>query len=269
MLPYQLEGRGSPLLLIHGWGVTHKVWRNLVPLLAPHFQLIIVELPGMGTAREIAPGKSYYPACAEALEELRLALGFEQWAILAYSTGTRAGEAYVQRYPDRVSGVVFLCPLYLHGPWKLALVIGQWIDASHLGLVNWVLSDWRLYGMLRTLGFNLHRRDYASEWMSEIELQSLNSLKRMLLDLPGKGRAPFRLPVSPSVPTLFVWGSRDVLTARPLRPHSNDVFIFANHSAPVLAPQRVAAVVVPFLKEGAVIRKRLSQPKVPLRISRR
>lgn len=255
MLPYQLEGSGYPLLLIHGWGVTHRVWSKLVPLLAPRFQLILVELPGMGAACEVAPGKSYYPACAEALEELRMALGIEQWAILAYSTGTRVGEAYVQRYPQRVTRAVFLCPVYLHQSWKMALQVEQWIDARRLELANWIMSDWRLYGLLLVFGFNLHRRDYANEWMSEIELQPLDNLKRMLLELPGKGRAPFTLPTTPPVPILFVWGRHDVLTARPSRPRPNDVFIFANHSAPVLAPQRVATVVLPFLKDGVVLQK--------------
>ena len=71
----------------------------------------------------------------------------------------------------------------------------------------------------------------------------------MLMDLPGKGRAPFMLPVSPPIPSLFVWGKRDALTARPSYSRPNDVFIFANHGAPVLNPDRVAAVVLPFLKE--------------------
>ncbi len=256
MLSYRLEGSGPPLLLIHGWGVTYKVWRNLVPLLKPHFQLILVELPGVGAAYLEVSGKSYYPACAEALEELRTALGIEQWSILAYSTGTRAGEAYVQRYPQRVAAAVFLCPIYLRESWRLALELEQWIDARRSGLANWILSDWRLYAMLLAVGFNLRRNACASEWMSEIELQPLDNLKRMLLELPGKGRAPFSIPAVPAVPTLFIWGRRDALTARPRHPRPNDVFISANHSAPVLAAQHVAEAVLPFLREGRLVSQR-------------
>ena len=249
-LPFRVEGSGYPLLLIHGWGVTHMVWQKLVLLLTPHFQLILVELPGVGAASEVMPDKPYYQACAEALEELRVAMGIERWAILAYSTGTRVGESYAQQYPQRVSRVVFLCPIYLRSYWTLALQVEQWIDAKRSELANWFLSGWRLYGMLLILGLNLRQRDYANEWMSEIELQPLGNLKRMLLELPGKGRAPFTLPTSPRVPTLFVWGRRDALTARPPDLRPNDVFIFANHGAPVLTPDEVAAVVLPFLKEG-------------------
>jgi pimeloyl-ACP methyl ester carboxylesterase len=266
MLPYRLEGDGPPLLLIHGWGVTYKVWRNLVPLLKPHFRLILVELPGVGAACQDVPGKSYYPACAEALEELRMALGLEQWAILAYSTGTRVAEAYMQRYPRHVVGSVFLCPIYLRESWKLALEVEQWINSKRAGLADWIISDWRLYAILLAVGFNLRRNDCANEWMSEIELQPLDNLKRMLLELPGKGRAPFSLPAAPTVPTLFVWGRRDALTARPRQPRPNDVFISANHSAPVLAAQHVAEVVLPFLREGKLVSEQRQRKK---RIMRR
>ena len=81
MLPYKLEGSGPPLLLIHGWGVTYNVWNHLVPMLKPHFLLILVELPGFGAAGDLVLGESYYPACAAILDELRVSLGIEQWAI--------------------------------------------------------------------------------------------------------------------------------------------------------------------------------------------
>ncbi|HEY6541670.1 MAG TPA: alpha/beta hydrolase [Ktedonobacteraceae bacterium] len=248
MLPYHIEGSGDPLLLIHGWGVTYTVWRHLIPLLAPHFQLILVELPGMGTAGEYVSDEPYYVACAESLEELRAALGIEQWAILAYSTGTRAGEAYIQRYPQRVERAVFLCPLYLRRAWKIALDVEQWINSKSSRLASWILSGWRLHHLLIALGFNLQSHGYVHEWLREIALQPPTSLKRMLLELPGRGRTPFQLPASPPVPILFVWGSKDALVPLPVRLQTRDVVILANHGAPVLSPQSVAEVVLPFLK---------------------
>lgn len=248
MLSYHIEGSGQPLLLIHGWGVTYAVWRHLVPLLAPHFQLILVELPGLGAASETVSDEPYYGVCAGSLEELRATLGIEQWAILAYSTGTRAGEAYIQRYPQRVERAVFLCPLYLRRAWKLALDAEQWIDSKSSRLASWILSGWRLHHLLLALGFNLQSYDYAHEWLREMALQPPAILKRMLLELPGKGRTPFQLPDSPPVPTLFVWGCKDTLVPQPARLQACDVVILANHSAPVLSPHSVAEVVVPFLK---------------------
>ncbi len=248
MLAYRLEGRGEPLLLIHGWGITYNVWKNLVPLLAPHFQLILVELPWIGASGGIVPDRPYYEFCAEALEELRVALEVERWGILAYSTGTRAGEAYIRQYPQYVTQAVFLCPLYLHKSWTIALQMEEWIDARQSGMADWFLSGWRLHGLLLTLGFNMRKSVYSDEWIDELEMQPLENLKRMLLELPGKGRAPFALPTSPAVPTLFIWGRRDALTARPLRSRPNDVFILANHGAPMLVPDQVARIVLPFFQ---------------------
>ncbi len=246
MLRYRLEGNGAPLLLIHGWGMTYTIWQNLAPLLQPYFQLIMVELPGLGGSPEISPEQPYYPACAEALEELRQTLNIGQWSILAYSSGTRAAEAYLQRYAQYVNRAVFLCPIYLTEICSLGIRLLHDVYPFPT-FTRWLFSKWRLYGLVRALGFNGLHHDYSRTWKNEIELQPTDILVRSLCDLPGRGRAPFNLP---AVPTLFVWGSRDALTARPRRPRPNDVFIPTTHGAPMLAASSIAAVVVPFLAEG-------------------
>lgn len=261
MLSYRIEGSGPPLLLIHGWGVTYGVWQNLAPLLAPHFQLVMIELPGTNATTRVDWGSSYYPACAESIEELRQMLGIEQWAILAYSTGTRAGEAYLQRYSQHVSRAIFLCPIILKEQWWLGLSAEWLLDSIQPRLANWIMTDWRMYGWVLAFGFNWRKHDYTGEWINEIEEQSIENLKRMLYELPGRGRAPFELP---PVPTLFVWGRRDALTARPFRPRPNDVFIPANHSAPMLAAPHVARVVLPYLLEGKLVSYK--RPRRSLRI---
>ncbi|HEY7417368.1 MAG TPA: alpha/beta fold hydrolase, partial [Ktedonobacteraceae bacterium] len=158
MLRYQLEGNGLPLLLIHGWGVTYPIWQNLTPLLQSQFQLVMIELPGVGGSPDVGPRKPYYQACAEAIEEVRLALGIEQWAILAYSSGTRAAEAYLQQYPEYVTRAVFLCPVYLKGICSLGVRL---LVTTHnaRAFTSWLLSDWRLYSLVVALGFNGRRHD--------------------------------------------------------------------------------------------------------------
>jgi pimeloyl-ACP methyl ester carboxylesterase len=249
MLQYRLEGDGPPLLLIHGWGVTYAVWQALLPLLQPYFQLIMIELPGNGGSPDVDPDIPYYLACADTIDEVRQSLGISQWSIFAYSSGTRAAEAYIQRYPQQVTRTVFLCPIYLPEWCSLLLrVLDTTLPRPTLEpLRQWIFSDWRLYSLILALGFNGRRHDYTNIWKHEIELQRIENLLRMLCELPGKGRAPFELPASS---TLFVWGSHDTLTARPRRPRPNDIVISANHSAPILAAKKVAEVVIPFLKDG-------------------
>lgn len=248
MLSYRIEGSGSPLLLIHGWGVTYTMWEKLAPLLTPHYQLIMIELPGIGGSPQVEPGQPYYPACAEGIEEIRLTLGIEKWSLLAYSSGTRAAEAYVQRYPQAIQRAVFLCPIYLAEIWTLFLHLLD--NTPNLTIRHWVLSRWRLYSLILALGFNGRPHTYTRTWTDEIELQSMDILIRTLCEIPGKGRTPFEVS---EVPTLFIWGGRDALTARPRHLRPNDIIIPANHSAPMLAANSVAEVVIPFLQEGKLI----------------
>jgi pimeloyl-ACP methyl ester carboxylesterase len=248
MLCYRCVGNGTPLLLIHGWGVTYAIWQNLAPLLTPYFQLIMIELPGVGDSPDVDPNKPYYQACAEAIEEVRQELGIERWSLLAYSSGTRAAEAYLQCYPQSILQAVFLCPIYLQEIWAFFVRL---LDISHpQTLTQWIFSDWRLSSLIRALGFNWKRHIYTQVWKNEIELQSLNILVRSLCEMPGNGRAPFELP---AVPTLFIWGRYDALVRRPRSPHPNDVTILADHSAPMSAAPSIAEIVIPFLAEGRLV----------------
>jgi pimeloyl-ACP methyl ester carboxylesterase len=45
---YSRTGHGEPLVLIHGVGHRRQAWAPVVPLLAPHRDVIAVDLPGFG-----------------------------------------------------------------------------------------------------------------------------------------------------------------------------------------------------------------------------
>ena len=124
-LNYRIEGDGPPLLLVHGWGVSFTIWRDLAPLLKPYYTLIIPELPGIG-ASPLPAGGNYYEACAASLEELRRALDIPRWSILGYSLGGWAVRAYVRRFPQAVERCIFLCiPRPLPPAGRLAERIGR------------------------------------------------------------------------------------------------------------------------------------------------
>jgi pimeloyl-[acyl-carrier protein] methyl ester esterase len=42
------KGQGTPLVLIHGWGLNAAVWQPLADKLSPFFKVITVDLPGYG-----------------------------------------------------------------------------------------------------------------------------------------------------------------------------------------------------------------------------
>src|SRR6266436_6475800 len=62
-LAYLREGRGGfPLLLVHGWPETKRIWwRNIAPLAAAGFEVIVPDLRGFGDS-DLAPDGFYDPA---------------------------------------------------------------------------------------------------------------------------------------------------------------------------------------------------------------
>src|SRR5690242_21075759 len=42
------SGAAGDLVLLHGWSLNLRVWDGLVRLLAPHFRVIAIDLPGHG-----------------------------------------------------------------------------------------------------------------------------------------------------------------------------------------------------------------------------
>jgi pimeloyl-ACP methyl ester carboxylesterase len=246
MLSYRVEGDGLPLLLIHGFGVSFNIWQNLRPYLSPDFTLIMIELPGIGASP--APEGDYLDACADAMDELREALKIERWRVFSYSSGTRVGERYVQRYAARVVNAIYLCPAQTQFYKALGLKCAKALDARLPSFGDWALSGWRLNFLVRLLGFNLRASPHAQAWTNEIGSRSVHILKEAIRALPRDGLAPIAVP--PNVPYLCLWGKRDWITATPRRASARHRLIDATHAAPILEAEQVAELVIPFLSSA-------------------
>jgi magnesium chelatase accessory protein len=58
------------LLLLHGTGASTHSWRDLVPRLLPHFQVLSLDLPGHAFTQGLPRGRSTLPDMSRALEAL-------------------------------------------------------------------------------------------------------------------------------------------------------------------------------------------------------
>jgi pimeloyl-ACP methyl ester carboxylesterase len=105
---------GEPLLLVHGWPETMRIWwRNVAPLAAAGYEVIVPDLRGFG-ASDLAPDGAYDVAAhARDLHALvHDVLGHAHWV----AAGGDLGGAVVQELGLRFPGFVvrqcvFNCPL--------------------------------------------------------------------------------------------------------------------------------------------------------------
>ena len=52
-LAYERHGKGTPLVLLHGYPLDHHLWDEIIPLLQDTFDLIIPDLRGFGESTTI------------------------------------------------------------------------------------------------------------------------------------------------------------------------------------------------------------------------
>lgn len=242
-LNYRMIGSGPPLLLIHGFGVSFQIWRELAPLLAEHFCLILIELPGQGVSLPPPPSQSYTEAAVTAIESLRQNLGIPKWAVLAYSIGAGVAVAYTAAHPDRISALLLVCPPLLKGWrwWNLRSLL--WFDDRQPAIGDWLLSGWRLYGLVALIGFNGRPVPLTGEWVEEIVRQPLPVLKACLREFPPAKE----LLAGTDDRWLLVCGTRDIVSTRPPRRGVTVVHFAGDHSGPVRMAEPIAEKVLDFL----------------------
>lgn len=83
----QRMGQGPCLLLLHGTAAATHSWRDLAPILAPHFTLIAPDLPGQGFTTGLPQARVSLAGFSEALHALLKQLQVSPDLVLGHSAG--------------------------------------------------------------------------------------------------------------------------------------------------------------------------------------
>ena len=83
----QRMGQGPCLLLLHGTAAATHSWRDLAPVLAPHFTLIAPDLPGHGFTSGLPQARVSLAGFSEALQALLKKLQVSPDLVLGHSAG--------------------------------------------------------------------------------------------------------------------------------------------------------------------------------------
>lgn len=233
---YFVGGQGPPLVLLHGLGGAATNWVELAPLLAPHFRLLIPDLPGHGASEPLA-GVSGLQPFADRVVTVMEHEGASPAPVVGHSLGGLVVLRLALRRPEAVSAVVLAAsaglsiggvwgrnlltavtvvrPGRLAGRYRLLVARSQVLRRIVFGVVSVAdpvgLSDVSVEGFLA--GQVLHT-DTGSAWRALRDDDPRQELER--LDRPA----------------LVLWGADDVQL--PL----DDAFEYARR---LRAPLRVIA----------------------------
>ncbi len=105
-LYYEVHGSGAPLLLIAGLASDSQSWLPVVPSLAEHFTVILMDNRGVGRSERDC--EISISLMADDSMALLQQLGFEKATILGHSMGGMAAMESALRYPEIVSQLVLV-----------------------------------------------------------------------------------------------------------------------------------------------------------------
>lgn len=126
-LYYEIIGEGEPLLLIPGLGATCRLWDPVIPDLARHFTLILLDNRDIGRSvrkGKPAPTLSYLASdVAELMDELQL----DRSHVMGVSLGGAVAQRFAQEHRSRLDRLVLVSCADRFSPylWQIAGLLGQ------------------------------------------------------------------------------------------------------------------------------------------------
>jgi pimeloyl-ACP methyl ester carboxylesterase len=142
-LHYSIGGKGSPVVLLHGYAQTSLMWRPIMPLLAERHTVIVPDLRGAGGSSKPEGGYDKKNMAVD-IHELTRALGFDRVVVVGHDIGLMVAYAYAAQFPESTERLVLmdaflpgigdwknvwlmrdLWHFHFYGPVPLALVAGR------------------------------------------------------------------------------------------------------------------------------------------------
>jgi pimeloyl-ACP methyl ester carboxylesterase len=122
---YAIGGKGSPVVLLHGYAQTSHMWNPIIPLLAEKHTVIVPDLRGAGGSSKPESGYDKKNMAVD-IHDLVTSLGFKRASVVGHDIGLMVAYAYAAQFPQETERLV-LMDAFLPG-------IGDWKNV-------WLMRD--------------------------------------------------------------------------------------------------------------------------------
>lgn len=128
-LHYLIGGKGSPVVLLHGYAETSHMWSPIMPRLAENHTVIVPDLRGAGDSSK--PDSGYdKKTMATDIHDLVVSLKFNRVSMVGHDIGLMVAYAYAAQFPQETDRLA-LMDAFLPG-------IGKWKDV-------WLSETWHFH----------------------------------------------------------------------------------------------------------------------------
>jgi pimeloyl-ACP methyl ester carboxylesterase len=251
---YDDAGGGDPILLLHGFPTTRRLWEGVAPVLVQAgFRVLAPDLVGYGESSCPPTAEPDLANQASWMTGLLDALGVDRFVLVAHDIGTAAAQIIVAEAPQRVRKLVLMDGVF-GGEWAMDAVapICAWTEPGRLHKV--LVRQLRASGADGRLDEEAVRRVLAPYEGADGGAKLIRAARAMrpeqTVGIPPALRAA-------NVPARVLWGDRDVYlgakeVGRPLAELlcARFVLLPSGHFLPLERPELVAAEVLAFLRGG-------------------
>ncbi len=109
-LHFVINGKGQPVVLIHGNPGSGQDWTRMFTPLAAHHEVIAFDRPGHGRSQRPKVGDATVEVQARLLHDALKQLHVERPIVVGHSWGGALALVYAINYPKEVAGVVLVAP---------------------------------------------------------------------------------------------------------------------------------------------------------------
>ena len=257
-IPVRVTGQGSPVVLVHGLGCSHRHWMPVAKRLASRHRVFAWDARGHGQCRTEPDAPITLARLAQDLHQLMDHFGLERVTLVGHSMGALTVMRYLAQFgPARVAAVAVVDQsprIVTDEQWRLGLfggcsadMLGNLIHGARTDLAGTVLHQ------VETLAGAWLRPRLAADqplgrwlrsWLNHVEVMPLLDLAESLAEADFRSLMP-RL----DLPLLVVLGARSPHYAglpldawyREAVPHATiSVYPRAGHSPHYTEPARFA-----------------------------
>jgi pimeloyl-ACP methyl ester carboxylesterase len=140
-ISYIEQGKGNPIVLVHGIPTSSFLWRDMIEELSAHGRVIALDLPGFGFSDPPHDGDYGISNYARLLERFLEVLHIEQATLICHDLGGPISLTYALRNPNKYNRLIIL-DTFLHRdlpPWPLSMRMAKIRPIGEI--VMWLMGE--------------------------------------------------------------------------------------------------------------------------------
>ncbi len=214
---YERSGSGPDVVLVHGWPLTTKTWRNIVPRL-DGYTCHRFDMPGAGGSPLRKKGKHGFTSQAQVLEGAINKVGIDRCVLIGNDSGGVVSSLFAARRPEKVDGLIVAGSDI---PGHTSILLEIFIAAARMPGKGLSLKMVLMNRMIRNSPLGLgelfvNKKNLEGEFVDHFvkpllkDKQTRAGQAKILSDFDRKGLKRLgELQPKITAPTLFVWGLQD------------------------------------------------------------